>query len=70
MGKDAEPRQGDRKRALVGIQMGGNLRQGLAYGNHHRVRKNEGGVLRIAVSDMAVGRAMGFMVENKERIHL
>lgn len=51
-------------RVPVRLKTGGNLRRELAEGNHRSVLKYKGKVLRKAVSEVAVSRAMVFKVED------
>lgn len=52
----------------AGVKTGGDLRQELVCGNHRSVRKYKWEVLRKAMPDLAVGRAMVFKVKDAERI--
>lgn len=52
---------------LVKENTSGGLRQELAHGNHRSARKYEGEVLRTAMTNVALSRAMVFKAEEVER---
>lgn len=56
------------KRVPVAVSTDGDLRQELAYDNHRSARKYKGEVLRKAISDVAMGRAMAFKAEEAGRM--
>lgn len=54
---------------LVRVRTVGERRQEMSYGNHWSVQKYKEEVLRKAMADVEMGRAMVFKAEDGERIH-